>query len=165
MGLPIEPCMADICVNWVLNQALNNANLHQPTLLCWYVDDLLCIFNNEAQVNDFFNTLNAIYSNIKFTKELEHENQLTYMDVLLTRINDSITTTVYCKNTDTDLYIKCSSLCPVKYKCNLVICLLERAYRICNLYMSVHFEFQLISSMLLNNGYPRSFIDYQSENL
>ena len=26
--------------------------------------------------------------------------------------------------------------------------------------MSMHFEFQLISSMLLNNGYPRRFIDY-----
>ena len=32
MGSPIAPCMADICMNWVLNQASNNANLHQPTL-------------------------------------------------------------------------------------------------------------------------------------
>ena len=28
MGSPIAPCMADTCMNWVLNQALNNANLH-----------------------------------------------------------------------------------------------------------------------------------------
>ena len=161
MGSPIAPCMADICMNWVLNQALNNANLHQPTILRRYVDDLFCIFNNEAQLDDFFNTLNAIHANIKFTKELEHKNQLAYLDVLLTRNNDSIKTTVYRKKTNTGLYIKWSSLCPVKYKCNLVIRLLERAYRICNSYMSMHFEFQFISSMLLNNGYPRRFIDYQ----
>ena len=65
------------------------------------------------------------------------------------------------KKTSTGLDIKWSSLCPVKHKCNLVICLLERAYWICNLYMARHFEFQLISSMLLNNEYPRRCIDYQ----
>ena len=75
MSSPIAPCMADICMNWVLNQALNNANLHQPTFLRRYVDDLFCIFNNEAQLDDFFNTLNAIHANIKFTKELEHSRR------------------------------------------------------------------------------------------
>ena len=44
----------DICMNWVLNQASNNASLHQPTILRRYVDDLFCIFNNEAQLDDFF---------------------------------------------------------------------------------------------------------------
>ena len=140
---------------------MNNANLHQPTILRRYVDDLFCIFNNEAQLDDFFNSLNAIHANIKFTKELEHENQLAYLDVLLTRNNDFSETTVYCKKTNTGLYIKWSSLGPVKFKCNLVTCVLERVYRICNSYMSMHFEFQLISSLLLNNGYPRRFIDYQ----
>ena len=74
-------------MNWVLNQALNNANLHQPTTLRRYVDGLFCVFNTEAQLDDFFNTLNAIHANIKFTKELERENQLAYLDVLLTRNN------------------------------------------------------------------------------
>ena len=109
MGSPIAPCMADICMNRVLNQALTNANLHQPTILRRYVDDLFCIFNNEAQLDHFFNTLNAIHANIKFTKELEHENQLAYLDVLLTRNNGSIKTTVYRKKTNTGLYFKWSS--------------------------------------------------------
>ena len=94
---PITPCMADVCMNWVLNQALNNANLHQPTILRRCVDDLFCLFNNKAQLNDFFDTLNASQANIKFTKELEHENQLAYFDVLLTRNNDSIKATVFAR--------------------------------------------------------------------
>ena len=98
--------MADMCMNWVLNQALNNANLHQPAILRRYVDDLFSIFNNEAQLDDFFNTFNAIHANIRFTKELEHENQLAYLDVLLTRNNDIIKTTVCRKKTNTGLYIK-----------------------------------------------------------
>ena len=92
--------------NWVLNQALNNANLHQPTILRRYVDDLFCIINNESQLDNFFNILNAIHANIKFAKELEHENQLAYLDVLLTSNNDFIKTTVYRKKTNTGLYIK-----------------------------------------------------------
>ena len=48
---------------------------------------------------------------------------------------------------------------------NLVICLLEPAYRICNSYMSNHFEFQLISFILLNNEYPRRFIDFSCDVL
>jgi len=45
--------------------------------------------------------------------------------------------------------------------CNLVNCLLERAYRICNSYNSIHSEFQFIFSILLKNGYPLQFIDNQ----
>ena len=95
MGSLIAPCMADVCMNWVLNQALNNANLHQSTLLRWYGDDLFRIFDNEAQLNGFFNTLYAVHKNIQFTKELKRESQLAYLNVLLTRNNDSIKTTVY----------------------------------------------------------------------
>ena len=65
------------------------------------------------------------------------------------------------KKNNTGLSTKWSSLCPIKFKCNLVICLLEQAYRICNSYMFMHSEFQFISSLLLNNGYPRRFIDFQ----
>ena len=97
--------MADKCMNWVLNQALNNTDLHQPTILRRYVDNLFCTFNNEARLNDFFNTLNAIHAHIEFTKELEHENQLAYLDVLFTRSNDSIKTIVNRKKTNTGLYI------------------------------------------------------------
>ena len=56
--------MVGICMNWVLNQALNTANLHQPTILRRYVGDLFCIFKNEAQLNAFFNALSATHANI-----------------------------------------------------------------------------------------------------
>ena len=104
MGSPIAPCMADICINWVLSQAVNNANLYQPTILRRYVDDLFVY--SIMQLNDFFNTLNAIHANIKFTNELEHKNQLAYLDVLLPRNNDFIKTTVYRKKTNIGLCTK-----------------------------------------------------------
>ena len=98
-------CIGDIMHKQGLNQTLNNANLYQRTILRRYADDPFCIFNNEAQLNDFFNSLNAIHANLKFTKELEHENHLSYLNVLLTAINDSIKTTVYCKKISTGLVV------------------------------------------------------------
>ena len=76
-------------MNWVLNQAFNSANLHQHTILRRHFVDLVSTFNNEGQRNDVFqHTAKAIHANIKFTKELKHQNQVNYFDVLLTRSND-----------------------------------------------------------------------------
>jgi len=50
------------------------SDVHQPTILICYVDDLFSVFNNEAQLDVFFNVLNSIHPNIKFTKELECNN-------------------------------------------------------------------------------------------
>ena len=72
--------------------------------------------------------------------------------ILFTRADVKFKTTVFRKKTNTGLYIKWSSLCPVKYKRNLVSCLLDRAYRICNSYKAMHIEFETITDMLLRNG-------------
>ena len=50
------------------------------------------------------------------------------------------------------LYTKWNSLCPLKYKRNLVQCLLSRAYRICSNWPNIHNEFETITNMLLKNG-------------
>ena len=72
-------------MNWVVNEAFNNANLNQHTMLGLYLVDLVCTFNNEAQRNDVFqHTAKAIHANIKFTKEIKHQNQVNYLNVLLT---------------------------------------------------------------------------------
>ena len=159
MGSPIAPLMADICINWVLDQMSSFQT--QPRILFRYVDNLFCVFNCEADLELFFTKINTIHNNIQFTKEMEQHNQLPYLDVLVTKSNGKFQTSVFRKKTNTGLYIKWSSLCPLKYKCNLVKCLLDRAYRICNTYQSMHLEFNQITEMLLKNGYPLSFIQNQ----
>ena len=92
---------------------------------------------------------------------MEQSSQLPYLDVLVTRADVKFKTTVFRKKTNTGLYIRWSSLCPVKYKRNLVSCLLNRGYRICNLYKAMHIEFETITDMLVRNGYPLPFIQNQ----
>ena len=92
---------------------------------------------------------------------MEQNNQLPYLDVLVTRADVKFKTTVFQKKTNTGLYIKWLRLCPVKYKRNLVSCLLDRAYHICNSLKAMHIEFETITDMLLRNGYPLPFIQNQ----
>ena len=57
-------------MNWVLNKAFE-VKQNKPTALFRCVDDIFCVFNNNAELIAFFNNLNSIHANIKFTKELE----------------------------------------------------------------------------------------------
>ena len=52
---------------------------------------------------------------------------------------------------------------PYKYKQNLVLTLLDRAFKICSNYKLIHEEFQntCISAALQKNEFPNSFLDKQ----
>ena len=95
--------------------------------------------------------------NIQFTKELEQHNQLPYLDMLITKSVDKFETIVFRKKTDTNLYMKWSSLCPTKFKRNLLKCLLDRAHRISSSYKPMHLKFNNITDMVPRNGYLLHF--------
>ena len=57
-----------------------------------------------------------MHSSVSFSKEVEADGQLTYLDVLLTKNEKEIETTVYKKNTHTGLYNKWESFSPIQYK-------------------------------------------------
>ena len=55
MGSPIAPILADVCMNWVLDQIPNN--ITQPSILIRYVDDLLCTFSDCNQLDNYFQSI------------------------------------------------------------------------------------------------------------
>ena len=162
MGSPIAPLLADVCMNWVLNQI--PSNITQPSILIRYVDDLFCTFSNRNQLDNYFQSISNIHPNITFSKELETNNHLAYLDISINTSNGKFETSVFRKKTNTGLYTKWNSLCPLKYKRNLVRCPLSRAYKICNTWPNIHNAFETITNMLLKNGYPLSFIQNQIRN-
>jgi len=161
MGSPIAPLLADVFMNHVLDKALASSLEHdKPTKLFRYVDDLFLTFSNDCAVQRFLDTLNSIHSSIKFTQERESNSGLTFLDVLITIDSNKLAqTSVFRKATHTGVYLKFNSLVPNRYKRNLVNCLLLRAYKISSSYQIIHNEFQIIKSMLMNNGYPVQFVD------
>jgi len=72
----------------------NGCSLH---ILCRYVDNIFCAFDSKDEMDKFFHNLNKVHSSVGFSKEVEADGQLTYLDVLLTKNEKGIETTIYRK--------------------------------------------------------------------
>jgi len=126
MGSPIAPLMTDVCMNYVIDQALAVTPPEcRPDLLCRYIDDLFLLFPNEESLKRFFTNINSVHRNIVFTKELETNNCLHFLDVLIEETSTRFITSTHRKPTHTGLYSKWSSFVPLTRKRNLVNSLLR----------------------------------------
>ena len=157
MGSPLAPAFADICMNWLLEEVNKQSNF--SFTIYRYVDDLFLAFDNFNQIESIFTIFNSIHEKIKFTKEIETNNQISFLDIYITKTDDNIQTKIYRKPTYTGLYTKWDSYIPLKHKKSLVFSLLHRAFHICSDYKIMHKEFQFITSILQNNGYPLYFVN------
>ena len=76
----------------------------RPGLLCRYVDDLFLLLPNQDYLNRFITNINSIHRNIVFTKELENNNCLHFLDVLIEKTSTGFITSTYRKPTHTGLH-------------------------------------------------------------
>ena len=80
-----------------------------PDLYLQYVDDILCVFKDEASKQAFFEHLNRQHDNLKFTVE-DCTNRLPFLDVDVRLKADGIETTVYRKSTHTGVILNFCAL-------------------------------------------------------
>jgi len=88
--------------------------LNPPTLWCRYVDNTVCILNKQ-HTNNFHGHLNSISNHIQFTTE-EVSEPLPFLDVLVSRRNNVISTQIYKKPTHPEQYLPYSSNHPKHQK-------------------------------------------------
>ena len=76
-----------------------------------YVDDTFCILERDnAQDNlDVLDNFNKIHPNIKYTMEIETHISINFLDITITRENNTLTYNIYRKPTTTDTTIHASS--------------------------------------------------------
>ena len=91
-----------------------------------YVDDSFCIIKRNA-VDSFHNTLNSIDQHISFTIEEENNNQIAFLDALVTRKDNDPIIEVYRKPTHTDRYLDFFSHHDKRHKTSTAETLLHRA--------------------------------------
>ena len=92
-----------------------------------YVDDILCMFEEEEHVDPFLSYLNNRHPNIRFTIEKEGYGCLPFLDVLITRSDLQLHTTTYHKSTYTGLLTNFTSFVSMPYKIGLIKTLVDRA--------------------------------------
>ena len=124
-----------------------------PLFYCRYVDDTFAVFNSEADCDAFEQKLNSLHDALKFTSEKECENRLSFLDVLVSKNDEIISTEVYRKPSFTGLSMKWDSFCPNSMKIKLIATLVHRAINICSA-NKIDGELATLQRLFVDNGFP-----------
>ena len=57
-----------------------------------HVDDTLVSMPNTESVTDFLQVLNKVHPSLSFTMEFEHDGSIPFLDTVLTRCDNTLTT-------------------------------------------------------------------------
>eukprot|EP00117_Sycon_ciliatum_P047445 scpid103206/ scgid33888/ len=129
MGSPLGPVFANFFLGYCETLIPDE---FWPELYTRYVDDTFSFFTQQDHALTFLERLNSIHPSLQFTMEKETENQLPFLDVLVTRHSNSFSTAIYRKPTFTGLYTRWDSYGPTGQKIALIKSLTVRAQRICS---------------------------------
>ena len=119
------------------------------------VDDILAAFDKEQDSLNFLKFFNKKHPNIKFTIEKQVNHSLVFLDVFISGINNqNLALQTYHKSTYTGLLLNFKSFLSFSFKISLIICLIDRSFKICNNQDSFHNDIESIKSNLIKNAYP-----------
>ena len=153
MGSPCAPLLANGWLSQYDSQIRDNAKLYFR-----YMDD---IFREiaETKYDSKLEEVNTYHDSLGFTGEKEHEGALPALDSKLINNDGVLSSTWYCKPTDTGLIMNFHALAPMKYKRAAVIGFVHRIYRACSNWQNFHESLERAKSILLKNQYPPSFTE------
>ena len=160
MGSPLGPTFANIFMCHLENLFLDQCPLaFKPVFYKRYVDDTFVLFKEKHHANLFLNFLNSFHQNIQFTMEQESNNQLSFLDILISRTNNQFLTGIFRKKTFTGLGLNFFSHCPFSFKLNSCKTLLSRAFALSSNWNKFHEEVTFLKSYFNKNCYPSFLFD------
>ena len=115
------------------------------------------MFLCQSHLKDFVNYMNTKHPNIKFTSEFEENDSFSFLDVKITRRNNQLVTSVFCKATFSGVFTNFKSFMPVTCKFGLVYTLLHCSLFICSSHEKFHEETVLLKDTFKKNKHPQFF--------
>ena len=152
MGPPLSPVIANIYMEGFEEEALDTA-VDRPSLWVRYVDNTFVIWpHGPDKLENFHSHLNSLRKSIQFTIEREQNNQLPFLDVLVTKAGNHMTTSIHRKTTHTDQYLHHEFYHHPRIKSGILTCLRTRAERVCK-GENVIEEKEHLYNVFVANGY------------
>ena len=160
MGSPVGGIFANFFLAHHEKKWLEQCPTHfKPVSYYRYVDDTLTIFNSPDHANKFLDYLNQQHANITFTLETESNGALPFLDCLISKQNNRLSTSIYRKQTFTGLGTSFYSNISHKFKINAIKTLVHRAYHLSSSFFSFDQEINFLRNFFTSNGYPVFIFD------
>ena len=157
MGSPVSPVVANLCMDAIKESPISSTRV-PPNIWKRYVDDSFVTVKKDC-VSEFHDKLNSIDPMISFATEKRKPNQqISFLDSLVSRNNSFFVLDVFCKLTHTHRYLDFNSQHEKKHKISTASTLLNRA---CNLPSTIEGKPSKVihvNSAFFANGYPPTFI-------
>ena len=156
MGNLFSLTLANFFLAHIENQIFSKTDPSHSKLYLRYVDDIFAVFPSDTDFMKFLDILNSQHKNLKFTFELGNST-LAFLDTNISIVNADFESWVYRKETNTNVILNESAVCPIQWKSGLVNCFLNRAWTICSNYKRFHEEVSNLGNIFKLNGYPEFF--------
>ena len=155
MGSPVSVVVAEIVMQNTEEQALAT---HTRTIPLWLrcVDDTFTTVHKDG-IDDFHEHLNRQNTDIQFTKEIEENGKIPFLDCLVTRDNSKLQTAIYRIPTNIDPLVDQSSYNPTSHKATTIRTLTRRAQLVCDSPDSLKDEIDYLNVFSKNN-YNTDFV-------
>lgn len=155
MGNPASPSVANIAMNHIIEEAKQKLPFPIPFIKV-YVDDTFIIIPRDG-TDILLETFNSIHQRIQFTMELESELGLPFLDTLVKRNGDQLTTEMYSKPTNSNRILNFLSHHPLSQKLGVACGIFNRAVRL-STHDKVDISIEKAKSILRTNNYPNKIV-------
>lgn len=159
-GLPMGAPLSAVIANLVLEDLELKCIKECGTSIYFYqryVDDILAIVP-ENKFQTILETFNQYNENIKFTIEEEINNEITFLDMKITRKNNKLTTEWTTKKTWSGRYLNYHSHTPIAFKKNVIQNLTDRAIKL-TCVENRETTLKNVQEIMERNGYPRKLVN------
>ena len=133
-----------------------------PTLKDWkrYIDDTHA-YIKPSKIDYLMKKLNTYHEQIQFTYELEKYQRISFIDVSIRRLtNGKLETTVFRKETNTDVYMNWNSHAPMQWKIGTLKNLVKRSIIICSDQHLLQKELDYLRKVFVEiNDYPSKTVE------
>jgi len=154
MGSPLSPIIADFVMQDLEKSCLNSINCQ--IIYHRFVDDIIMAAPCN-KIDLIFNTFNEYHDRLKFTIEHECERSISFLDLRLVVIENTIKIDWFQKNAYSGRLLSYHSNHPLCHKIGMIYSLIDRA--LCLSHPSFHQKnIEFIIGTLMDNGYPLAFI-------
>ena len=157
MGSPLGPSLANFFLGHLEKQLFSNPSII-PKLYVRYVDDIFAVFDKDVPCEPFLDHINNQHPNIKFTVE-KSTDSLPFLNTEIQIVGDHFESFIYRKETNTNVLLNFSAICPLSWKKGLIFGALSRAKTVCSSSDLLSKEINNLRTIFWKNGYPIPFFN------